>query len=111
MPTIDSKTISVRMSNQLATRVAHLAGKRGLTVNGLMTQIAQAAVDEIDHVPVVPVVPVTQPPEDELEEVALTSEQSALYGVALTLVDDLVEAKYPESEIRGALTNIRRELL
>lgn len=112
MPTIDSKTISVRVSNQLATRVTHLAAKRGLTVNGLMTQVMQAAVDEIDHVPVVPIVPVTEPDKAELEEaIELTGEQKRIYGIALTLVDDLTEAGYPESEIDNAFRGIRRDML
>lgn len=112
MPTIDSKTISVRVNNLLANRVTALAARRGLTINGLLTQILQAAVDEIEQVPVIPTVPVTLPEKEELEEaIELTGDQKRIYGAALNLVDDLVDAGYPESEIENALKSIRRDML
>lgn len=104
MPTIDSKTLSVRMSNQLAAQVQKKADEQGTTVNAYLTSLAMASVKGYELTP--------EPEKEEQEEAhELSGEQSVLYGVALNLVDDLVRAGYPESDIRGALTNIRRELL
>lgn len=103
MPTIDSKTLSVRMSNQLAAQVQKKADEQGTTVNAYLTSLAMAAVKGYSPAPAEKEEP------DEVPEIS--GEKSVLYGTALTLVDDLVEAGYPKSDIRGALTNIRREML
>lgn len=100
MPTIDSKTMSVRVSNKLAGQVAELAAERGITVNALFVSLAQEAVDAPKSIAAVP---------DDPEE--FTGDNARLYGVALTLVDDLVEEGYPESEIENALRSIRRDML
>lgn len=97
MPTIDSKTMSVRVSNKLAGQVAELAAERGITVNALFVSLAQEAVDAPKAS--------TDEPEEPIDG------NTRLYGVALTLVDDLVEEGYPESEIENALKSIRRDML
>ena len=97
MPSIDSKTLSLRISNQLAKQVQEKAASVGLTVNAFLTSIASAAVKGEGVAP--------EPPTD------VEIPGGRLYGVALNLVDDLVDAGYPESEIENALKSIRRDML
>lgn len=99
MPSIDSRSISARVNNQLADRFTAIAESRGYSTAGLIADFIQRTVDDMD-------VTRAEEPAPELPET-----ETRLYGVALSLVDDLVEEGYPESEIAGALNGIRREML
>lgn len=99
MPSIDSRSISARVNNQLADRFTAIAESRGYSTAGLIADFIQRTVDDMD-------VTHAEEPASELPET-----ETRLYGVALSLVDDLVEEGYPESEIEGALNGIRREML
>lgn len=96
MPNTDSRSISARVNNQIADRFTAIAESRGYTTAGLIVDFVQKTVSGMD----------VAPEPEELPDVT-----SRLYGVALSLVDDLVDEGYPESEIETALMGVRREML
>lgn len=95
MPSIDSRAISARINNKLADEFTQIAEGRGYTTAGLLTKLIREVVDGS---------------EDDTEY-ELTERSSRLYGVALELVDDLMEAGYPDGEIESALKCVRRDML
>lgn len=97
MPSIDSRSISARVNCQLADRFTAIAEGRGYSTAGLIADFIQRTVNGAE-------LPETDEPE-------LPDVTSRLYGVALSLVDDLADEGYPESEIIRALTGVRREML
>lgn len=99
MPSIDGKSISAKVNHQIAERFTAIAESRGYTTSSLLADFVHKTVEGMD------VTPQAQEPE------ALPDVTSRLYGVALSLVDDLVDEGYPESEIETALTGVRREML
>ena len=109
MPTVDSRTVTVRLQNQVYNKIAEKAKASGQTVNAFFNALArEAAADDITFVPLaVPGAIETQQEAPESVDVP----HGRLYGVALTLVDDLVREGYPESEIEGVFTSARREML
>ena len=96
MPNTDSRSISARVNNQIADRFTAIAESRGYTTAGLIVDFVQKTVSGMDVVP---------------EPVELPDVTSRLYGVALALVDDMMEVGYPDSEIESALLGVRREKL
>lgn len=98
MPSIDSRAVSARVNNELADRFTAIAESRGYSTAGYILDFIRKTVAGMD---------VTQ--DDEPAD--LPDVTSRLYGVALSLVDDLVDEGYPDSEIENAFTGIRREML
>lgn len=99
MPTINSKSISARVDVELADRFKMLAESRGYTVAGLMTDFVERTVYQGLNL------------SEDIPDVPIPENVTRLYGEVLTLVDDLAEEGYPESEIRNAFNAIRREML
>ena len=98
MPNTDSRSISARVNNQIADRFTAIAESRGYTTAGLIVDFVQKTVSGMDVVP-------------EPDPVELPDVTSRLYGVALALVDDMMEVGYPDCEIENAIAGVRREML
>lgn len=99
MPTIDSRAISARVNNQIADRFFEIARERNLTASALLCDMIYSTVNSEDM------------RQGDNEETSLSDSVSRLYAFALGLVDDLVEAGYPDSEIECAFTDVRRDML
>lgn len=94
MPSIGTDSVVARVPFQHANAIQYEAKQRNTTRNMILGEII-AAWYESTH----------------KAEAAPDEEPRALYGVALTLVDDLVAEGYPESEIKSAFQHIRDEML
>lgn len=98
MPSIASDPLTVRIPHEYFTRVEYEAKKRGITRNAMMNEIigafcAKAGLACAEDTGV------------------LDGAPTEMYGMVLSLVDDLIKAGYPDSEIRVAFQNIRNEML
>lgn len=102
MPSADAFTLSARVPNKVADEFKALAESLGLTPNALIKNMVENAVNGK---------PADAPVSTPQQPIDLPEITHRLYGVALNLVDELMQAGYPENEIQNALTGIRRELL
>lgn len=111
MPSIDTRTVTIRLQNRVLDTIEEKAKGRGLTVNAFFNELArEAAADErIEYVPLAVPGVLAEEAAEAPQDVEIP--QGRLYGVALTLVDDLTAAGYPESEIEGVFASARREML
>lgn len=98
MPSADSFTLSARVPNKVADEFKAMAESLGLTPNALIKNMVENAVTGSASVPA-------------KQQADIPEVEGRLYGSALNLIDELIEAGYPESEISNALTNIRRGML
>lgn len=103
MPSLNSRTISARLNNELADSFSVIAQKNGYSPAGYIVELARRAVLEENNEEA------NSADADCTEE--LPEASTRLYGVAFNLIDDLIDEGYPESEIERTLTGIRRELL
>lgn len=94
MPGIATDTISGRVPFEHRNAITYEAKQRGVTTSKVLSEIIAEWYNRGNQ-----------------EESAREGEPTELYGIALTLVDDLVRVGYPESEIKGVFTNIRNEML
>lgn len=108
MPNTDSRSVSARVNNQIADRFTAIAESRGYTTAGLIVDFVQKTVDGMDVTLAAP-----EPAganEDAVPE-GIPAHVSRLYGIALALVDDMMEVGYPDCEIENAIAGVRREML
>lgn len=98
MPSIATDPVTVRLPHEYLSHVQYVANQRGITRNALMVEIIGAfcAKDGLSGAE---------------DTGLLDGAPTELYGVALSLIDDLIDEGYPESEIRGAFKNLRDEML
>lgn len=94
MPEIGTDTVAARVPFRHRNAIDYEARTQGITVNKVVRGIIAAWYDSTHR-----------------DEEAPEDEPRALYGVALTLVDDLVAAGYPESEIKSTFQHIRDDML
>ena len=111
MPSADAFTLSARVPHKIAEEFKKLADSLGLTPNALIKDMVERAVTGQPSF-----VTGTSPPQENAEAARAEIETAQLhvppmYGPALTLIDDLTDAGYPDSEIQSALTKVRREML
>lgn len=105
MPSVDTTTISLRVNNQTAWAFEDLAQSKGVTKNALLVEMVQRELSK------------NLPDEDDTQDVKtetsfeMPDNLSRLYATALTLIDDLTEAGYPENEILLMLSNDRERML
>lgn len=100
MPTLGTDSIAARVPFECANRIEYDAKQRGISRNALLNEILLAYNAKR-----------TAEEKGEAEAQVVTEGNHDLYGVALSLIDDLTAAGYPDSEIRMALKNIRDEML
>lgn len=110
MASPDSFTLSARVPHKTAEEFKTLADSLGLTPNALIKDMVERAVTGK------PAIGNVAAAENMHEDARKQIEDSQIhvprmYGVALNLVDDLLGAGYPDSEIEKVLTDIRREML
>ena len=94
MPSIASDTISARVPFEYKNALDYEARQRGVTTSKVLGEVVAEWYNR-----------------GHQEESSREGEPTELYGIVLTLVDDLVREGYPESEIKGIFTNIRNEKL
>lgn len=101
MPSIATDLLSARVPFEYKNHLAWDAKQRGMTINGLVNEIiaGYCAKGRIGLT------------ETEDTEHTLDDKPTDLYGIALTLIDDLVEEGYPSNEIRSAFKSLREEML
>lgn len=113
MASADAFTLSARVPHKTADEFKALADSIGLSPNALIKDMIERAVAGKPALPEI----VTEA--DKAAGAAAGKAQvqeaqlhvPAMYGPALTLIDDLMDKGYPDSEIQNALTNVRREML
>lgn len=98
MPSIASETLTARVPHEYMSRITYEAKQRGVSRNALLNELIGAFCAKRGQ-------------ETAEDTGILDGAPTELYGVALTLTDDLVRAGYPDAEIRNAFTNIRNEML
>lgn len=111
MAATDAFTLSARVPHKTADAFKELADSLGLTPNALIKDMVERAVS---GKPAVTATAKDKNAEAEAGKAAIAEQQlhmPPMYGPALTLVDDLTDAGYPDSEIQSALTRVRREML
>ena len=98
MPSIATDAFTVRVPHEYLSHIQYEAKQRGITRNALMNEVIGAfcAKDGLRGAE---------------DTGILDGAPTELYGIALTLIDDLVAEGYPDSEIRVAFKNIRDEML
>lgn len=107
MPSVDTTTISLRVNNQTAWAFEDLAQSKGMTKNALLVEMVQTELSKSlpDGEPEVTTA------EAELPPFEMPDNLSRLYAAALSLIDDLTDAGYPEKEILLMLSNDRERML
>lgn len=98
MPSIATDTLTTRLPFEYINHINYVAKQRGITRNALLGEIV-ASFCAKDGMP------------GAEDAGLLDGAPTELYGVALTLVDDLVREGYPDGEIRTAFNNVRNEML
>lgn len=98
MPSIASDTISARIPHEYTSCLEYEARQRGITKNALMNELIGAYCAKLGS-------------KNAEDSGILDGAPTKLYGVALSLVDDLEEAGYPENEIMLAFKRIRDDKL
>lgn len=110
MAATDAFTLSARVPNKVADEFKTLAESLGMTPNAMIRDMVERAVSGKPAASGAGFT--TEQAEAAHAEVESTQlHVPRMYGVALSLVDDLMDAGYPESEIEKSFTDIRRELL
>ena len=106
MPSIDSTTITARVSNKAAAGIQQLCDLKGLTRSALINDMVERELTRATQA----ALGVSEPePVEELPEAPNMPER--LYSSALSLVDDMLTEGYPESEILLMLAQDRERML
>lgn len=113
MASSDAFTLSARVPHKTADEFKALADSIGMSPNALIKDMIERSVSGKPALPEI-VTEADKVAGAEAGKVQVNESQlhvPAMYGPALALIDDLMDAGYPDSEIQSALTTVRREML
>lgn len=106
MPSIDSTTITARVSNKTAEGIQQLCDIKGLTRSALINDMVERELAKATQAAFG-----VKEDAEELPDIDVMDVPERLYAAALSLIDDMLTEGYPENEILLMLTQDRERML